>query len=371
MSPWPPTPLPAGSAPRTPRPAPSFSTRPSSCCWRRATRRSPRGGSRPAPSSSRSSSTTTSAPWTTSSSRSSGAGPRPTSPASSARCPATRRSAPCGSSTPTPAAPPSWSSSWPWPSTGQEIRAEIARYAERYRATQVDALRTALARRGVTEDEVPPEAALLLMTGLSQVMSLEGALGVTAGPRGHPSVRRARRRPPGRAGPGPARADRLTLPARRRPRCESAGMRVERSPADVVRLVTATAALLVLLVVEWLFGDTLVAFSTELFRGLDALPQWIVDVVVVGTRVLVVVVLGGGLVWSVVQQRWRMLGTVALAAALAVGGGRAARRAVRHGPRRRRGRGRRRRLRARERRPSPPPRASPVRSPWSPRPRPG
>jgi undecaprenyl-diphosphatase len=97
-------------------------------------------------------------------------------------------------------------------------------------------------------------------------------------------------------------------------------MRVERSPADVVRLVTAAAVLLVLLVVEWLFGDTLVAFSTDLLRGLDALPQWIVDVVVVGTRVLVVVVLGGGLVWSLAHQRWRMLATVGLAAALAVAG---------------------------------------------------
>jgi AcrR family transcriptional regulator len=63
----------------------------------------------------------------------------------------------------------------------KEIRAEIARYAERYRASQVEALRAALARTGVTEDEVPPEAALLLMTGLSQVMALEGALGVTSG----------------------------------------------------------------------------------------------------------------------------------------------------------------------------------------------
>jgi AcrR family transcriptional regulator len=63
----------------------------------------------------------------------------------------------------------------------KEIRAEIARYAERYRAMQVDALRAALAERGVTEDDVPPEAALLLMTGLSQVMALEGALGVTTG----------------------------------------------------------------------------------------------------------------------------------------------------------------------------------------------
>jgi AcrR family transcriptional regulator len=63
----------------------------------------------------------------------------------------------------------------------KEIRAEIARYAERYRAMQIDALRAALDERGVTEDDVPPEAALLLMTGLSQVMALEGALGVTTG----------------------------------------------------------------------------------------------------------------------------------------------------------------------------------------------
>jgi TetR/AcrR family transcriptional regulator len=62
-----------------------------------------------------------------------------------------------------------------------EIRAEIARYAERHRTAQVEALRAALARRGVTEADVPPEAALLLMTGLSQVLSLEGTLGVTAG----------------------------------------------------------------------------------------------------------------------------------------------------------------------------------------------
>lgn len=64
-----------------------------------------------------------------------------------------------------------------------EIRAEIARYAERHRATQIDALRSALAQRGVTEDEMPPAAALMLMTGLSQVMALESALGVSAGHR--------------------------------------------------------------------------------------------------------------------------------------------------------------------------------------------
>ncbi|HET8617701.1 MAG TPA: TetR/AcrR family transcriptional regulator [Acidimicrobiales bacterium] len=60
------------------------------------------------------------------------------------------------------------------------IRAEIARYAERFRAAQLDALTAALETHGIAE-QVPPIVALLLMTGLSQVLALEQALGVTAG----------------------------------------------------------------------------------------------------------------------------------------------------------------------------------------------
>jgi glycosyltransferase 2 family protein len=92
---------------------------------------------------------------------------------------------------------------------------------------------------------------------------------------------------------------------------------IERSPADVVRVVVAAAALLALLLLEWLFGDTLVAFGTEVLRGLDALPQWIVDVVVVGGRVLAVVMLGGGLLWTLSRQRWAMLVRVVVAGLLA------------------------------------------------------
>jgi AcrR family transcriptional regulator len=61
------------------------------------------------------------------------------------------------------------------------IRAEIARYAERFRAAQVQALTAALAADGITPDQLPPIVGLLLMTGLSQVLALEDALGVTAG----------------------------------------------------------------------------------------------------------------------------------------------------------------------------------------------
>ena len=84
-----------------------------------------------------------------------------------------------------------------------------------------------------------------------------------------------------------------------------------------MRLVIAAALLLVLLIVERVFGNALVGFASDLLRGLDAVPPWIVDVIVVGTRVLAVVVLGGLLAWALYRRRWRMLGTVALAGLLA------------------------------------------------------
>jgi AcrR family transcriptional regulator len=61
------------------------------------------------------------------------------------------------------------------------IRAEIARYAERFRAAQIHAITAALTAQGIPEAQLPPIVALLLMTGLSQVLALEDGLGVTAG----------------------------------------------------------------------------------------------------------------------------------------------------------------------------------------------
>jgi AcrR family transcriptional regulator len=61
------------------------------------------------------------------------------------------------------------------------IRAEIARYADRFRSAQLEALTAALAADGITADQLPPIVALLVMTGISQVLALEEALGVTAG----------------------------------------------------------------------------------------------------------------------------------------------------------------------------------------------
>jgi undecaprenyl-diphosphatase len=91
-----------------------------------------------------------------------------------------------------------------------------------------------------------------------------------------------------------------------------------RSPADLLRLVVAAVAVSALLLVEWWFGDTLVAFASDLLRGLDAVPQWMIDVIVLGTRLVVVGLLGAGLLAVVRRARWRLLLTTTAAAAIAV-----------------------------------------------------
>ncbi len=63
----------------------------------------------------------------------------------------------------------------------KSIRAEIAGYAERFRAAQVEAVEAALTARGITEEQLPPIVALLTMTGIAQVLAIEVALGVRTG----------------------------------------------------------------------------------------------------------------------------------------------------------------------------------------------
>jgi len=90
-----------------------------------------------------------------------------------------------------------------------------------------------------------------------------------------------------------------------------------RSPADVLRLVVAAVLLVALLLIAALFGDTLVGFTADLLAGLAALPDWIVVTVVVGTRVVALATLVGGLLWTVVRHRWTATTTVGVAVALA------------------------------------------------------
>ena len=63
------------------------------------------------------------------------------------------------------------------------IRDEIARYARRFREMQLEAITAILADQGISPDACPPMVVLLAMTGVSQVMALEAALGVTDGHR--------------------------------------------------------------------------------------------------------------------------------------------------------------------------------------------
>ena len=70
--------------------------------------------------------------------------------------------------------------------------------------------------------------------------------------------------------------------------------RIERSPSDVLRLIVAFFVLLGLMLLDWLAGDTLVRFLHDLLSGLGAMPTWILDAFVIGTRIaaIALVVLG-------------------------------------------------------------------------------
>ncbi|CUU58559.1 regulatory protein, tetR family [Parafrankia irregularis] len=61
------------------------------------------------------------------------------------------------------------------------IRAEIAAYAERFRETERAALAAALEARGGAPAEIDPLVATLFMTGISRILVMERALGITMG----------------------------------------------------------------------------------------------------------------------------------------------------------------------------------------------
>src|SRR5262245_39553012 len=99
----------------------------------------------------------------------------------------------------------------------------------------------------------------------------------------------------------------------------SGGPSIARSPSDVLRALVAFVLLAALLILQWLFDDTLLTFVSQTLSGLSAMPHWIVETVVVGTRLLAVIVIVGGFVITVIRSRWRMLLTVGLAVVIALG----------------------------------------------------
>jgi tRNA A-37 threonylcarbamoyl transferase component Bud32 len=93
---------------------------------------------------------------------------------------------------------------------------------------------------------------------------------------------------------------------------------IARSPADLLRVVVAVTVVVLVILIEWLFGDALVGFVSDLLSGLAAVPQWIIDVLVGATRIISIVVLIGGLLWTIVRSGMRMLITVAIGIGLAI-----------------------------------------------------
>ncbi len=61
------------------------------------------------------------------------------------------------------------------------IRDEISWSAERFRDLQLDAIATILRDRGISPEVCPPVVVLLAMSGVSQTIAIEEALGITSG----------------------------------------------------------------------------------------------------------------------------------------------------------------------------------------------
>src|SRR5579862_2590277 len=84
-------------------------------------------------------------------------------------------------------------------------------------------------------------------------------------------------------------------------------LRVTRAPSDVLRLVVATVALVVFVLLGVLFGDAIVHFVNWLLVGLRALPTALVVVVAGAAQVAAVVLVIVGLVATVRIRSWRLL----------------------------------------------------------------
>jgi AcrR family transcriptional regulator len=61
------------------------------------------------------------------------------------------------------------------------IRAELAAYGEQFRRLQAEALASVLQGYGIDPDTIPTEAVLVLITAISRILVMEGALGMTSG----------------------------------------------------------------------------------------------------------------------------------------------------------------------------------------------
>src|SRR5262245_44166854 len=87
-----------------------------------------------------------------------------------------------------------------------------------------------------------------------------------------------------------------------------------RSPSDVLRAIVAAVALLAVVLVQVLLGDSVIEFTNDFLRGFDAVAATLVTILAASTRVLALVFLAGGFVVALLNGRWRLLLTAGVAA---------------------------------------------------------
>jgi undecaprenyl-diphosphatase len=94
---------------------------------------------------------------------------------------------------------------------------------------------------------------------------------------------------------------------------------IERSPADVLRLIVATVVLIGLVVVDALANDAVTEFVAEVADALRQLPSGLLDAVVVASQVGLWAALAVAVVWAIVRREARLAIVVVVAALLAAG----------------------------------------------------
>lgn len=95
-------------------------------------------------------------------------------------------------------------------------------------------------------------------------------------------------------------------------------LRYERSPVDVLRSIVGAVVLVALLLLAVFFENALLVFTQDLLTGLQALPRWLLDLVMLGCRVLTLVLVVAAVAAVLRHRRWRLLVTGVVTGVVAV-----------------------------------------------------
>src|SRR3954447_14629627 len=94
---------------------------------------------------------------------------------------------------------------------------------------------------------------------------------------------------------------------------------LSRSPSDLLRLVVAAIVLLAFVAIGLLFGESVVGFAADLYRGLDRLPSGLITVIAVVAQFAGAVLIGLAVVVAVRSRTWQLAAAVATGVVLACG----------------------------------------------------